>query len=272
MATRVRVLVTGATGYLGRYVVDLAPPAEVEVVAVARPGPVELDLADPDLATVTARIAAHRPDVVLHLAALSQMGPCEQDPGLALQINAYATAALCAVAPRLVYASTDLVFGGDRAPYAAVDPPRPRSVYGRTKARGEEAVLATPRGLVVRLPLLFGRSFDGKRGATDMVRSAVAAQRDLTLFVDEFRTPLHAADAAASLWALLLSDRTGVVHVAGRERVSRWDLGRRFVARAGLADARLVAAPSTSPLRPKDVSLRSDVPSARTLDAALADS
>lgn len=267
---RTRVLLTGASGFLGRYVAARVPADAVELLTPAHGGEAGLDLTDP---AASARVvAAQRPDVVLHLAALSAMAACERDPALALQVNAHATAALCRVAPRLVFASTDLVFGGDRAPYAAADAPRPRSVYGRTKVRGEEAVVGAARGLVVRLPLLFGRSFDATRGATDMIRHAVALGRELTLFTDEFRTPLHAADAADALWRLALADVTGVVHVAGRERLSRWDLGRRFVALVGLDAAKLVPAPSTSALRPKDVALRSDVQPARVLDAALAES
>ncbi|MEZ5962905.1 MAG: sugar nucleotide-binding protein [Planctomycetota bacterium] len=265
----IRVLLTGASGFLGRHVVERAPRETVELL-VARRGHDGFDLADPPAAA--GAVAAARPDLVLHLAAVSAMAACERDPALALQVNVHATAAICEVAPRVVFASTDLVFGGDRAPYAAADPPRPRSVYGRTKARAEEVVLARPRGLVVRLPLLFGRSFDGRRGATDMIRAAAATGEELTLFVDEYRTPLHAGDAADVLWLLALGDRGGVVHAAGRERVSRWELGRRFVEVAELERVRLNAAPSTGGLRPKDVALRSDVPAVRTLEAALADS
>jgi len=267
-ATHVRVLVTGATGYLGHYVAAAAP-ATVELVAPSRASDPGFDLAEP--AGAAAVVAALRPDVVVHLAALASMAACERDPALALRVNVHATAALCRVAPRVVLASTDLVFAGDRAPYGAGDPPRPKSVYGRTKVRAEEAVLATRSGLVVRLPLLFGRSFSGDRGATDMIRAAAAANRRVTLFTDEYRTPLHAADAAAALWQLVLGERTGIVHVAGRERVSRWELGQRFVAIAGLRGADVVGAPSLSALRPKDVALFSDVAIARTLQAALAE-
>jgi dTDP-4-dehydrorhamnose reductase len=239
----------------------------MDVHAVGRGGD-GVDLAD--ATALAAWLARARPEVVLHAAALSSIVGCERDAALALRVNAHAAATLCAHAARVVFVSTDLVFAGDRAPYAPGDAPRPLSVYGRTKARGEEAVLRTARGLVVRLPLLFGPSFDGRRGATDMIRAAAAEGRAVTLFTDEYRTPLHVDDAAQTLLDLAAGEQAGVMHLAGRERVSRSELGQRFVACAHVPGAQLLPAPGTDPLRPKDVSLRPSLPPARTLDAALA--
>src|SRR5690606_24245498 len=207
VSSPIRVLLTGATGYLGRYLVEQsrapARPGEpgLEVRTAGRAGcDHAVDLAV--RSAIAPLVDAVRPDVVLHAGAVSSIAACEAAPGIAQAVNVHATAELCARAPAVVYVSTDLVFGGDRAPYGVRDPVRPLSVYGRSKAAGEEAVLASARGVVVRVPLLFGRSFDGRRGATDMIRAAAADDREVTLFVDEFRTPLHVADAAALLLSL----------------------------------------------------------------------
>jgi dTDP-4-dehydrorhamnose reductase len=270
---RLRFLVTGATGYLGRALLARAAAspraAEFELLALPRQGEGALDFARPDSLPPALERAA--PDVVLHLAALSTIAGCEREPARARLVNALSTATLCTLAPRVVLASTDLVFGGDRAPYAPGDPPAPLSAYGRSKAEAEEWVLRSPRGVAARLPLLFGPSFDCRRGATDMVRAAVAEGREVALFTDEFRTPLHVVDAADALLAIAL-DATcrGIVHLGGDERVSRVELGERFVRAAELAGAALRAVPCTDPLRPKDVSLTGSRPAARSLAAALA--
>jgi dTDP-4-dehydrorhamnose reductase len=264
-----RLLLTGASGYLGRYLAAAARcRADLELVTAGRSGAdVACDLEVPG--SLERSVAAVGADLVLHAAAWSSISRCERDPALARVTNVEATAALARAGRRLVLVSTDLVFGGDAAPYGPRDPVAPRSEYGRTKAAAERAVLAAG-GLVVRLPLLFGRSFDGTRGATDMVRAAIAEGRELVLFVDEFRTPLHVADAAAALLALALDPRrAGIAHLAGPERVSRFELGRRFAAVHGLAVS-IVGRSNADPLRPRDVALVPDWPPPPSLDDALA--
>lgn len=229
---------------------------------------VPLDLAEWD--SIGSASSEARADFVLHAAALASIAACEADPGRADAVNHRASARLAASARgRIVLVSTDLVFDGGAAPYASATPSSSLSEYARSKSRGEEVVRAAG-GLVVRVPLLLGRSFDGRRGATDMIRSAA---RPLRLFTNEHRTPLHVADAARGLVdALLAHSGPGTLHLAGPERVSRFELGRRFLAATGLTGVHLEPAECTDPLRPRDVSLVSDWDCGRSLDAALAES
>lgn len=253
---RPRVLVLGANGFLGGFVLrEFA--GVVDVVSAARSGgDRRCDLADG--AAVDALLDAVQPDFALNLAAASRMAACESDPDSAARTNVDGPERLAArLGPRLLHVSTDLVFDGRAAPYRPLDPVGPLSVYGSTKAEGEERVRAHG-GRVVRLPLLFGPDAAG-RGASAMVSKAVAEQRVVTLFPNEYRTPLHALDAARALLALLpRTDLRHVVHVAGPERVSRWEFGRRFCAARGLDERWLCAVECTDPLRPRDVSLVSD--------------
>ena len=135
-----RVLVTGATGQLGAYLVRELVTNRADVVAwghsrsmtvsgvPARP----VDLTDP---VVTARAFSEvRPDVVIHAAAEANVARCADDPKHAEAINTRATATLAklcsAVGARLVFVSTDLVFDGERAPYRETDPPSPVPFMG----------------------------------------------------------------------------------------------------------------------------------------------
>lgn len=253
---RTRVLVLGGNGFLGGFVRREFAGA-FDVVSAARTGGDRLcDLTDG--VAVEALLAEVRPDFVLNLAAASRMAACEADPEAARRANAEAPERLArALGPRLLHVSTDLVFDGRGAPYRALDPTGPLSAYGSTKADGEERVLAHG-GRVVRLPLLFGPDALG-RGASAMVTKAIAEQRIVALFPNEYRTPLHAMDAARALLALLpRTDLKRVVHVAGPERVSRWEFGRLLCAALSLSDRWLVAVECIDPLRPRDVSLVSD--------------
>lgn len=265
-----RILVTGASGFLGGFVQSAVRAAGHDLLTTARrSGDAALDLTAPR--TADALQQGLRPDLVLHLAAMAKLDVCEADLERARRINALAAEALAErFGARMVMASTDLVFDGRRAPYGAGDAPAPLSAYGLSKAEGEERVRAHG-GRVARLPLLFGPDALG-RGASASLRAALAAGGLVSLFANEYRTPLHAADAARALvQAVVAPDGPGVLHLAGPERVSRWEFGRRFCRRHGLPLAALRAVECLDPLRPRDVALRGDVPVGRDLDAMLAD-
>lgn len=265
-----RILVTGSTGFLGGFVVAAARAAGHAACTTSRTGgDAAADLAAPGIVDAIAQ--ALRPDVVLHLAAMSRLDACERDPDRARLVNALLPGRLAErFGARLLAVSTDLVFDGSRAPYAVTDPVGPRSVYGATKAEGEELVRAHG-GRVVRLPLLFGPD-DRGRGASASLRSALTGAAPVSLYPNEYRTPLHAADAAAALVALVVDpEGPTLLHLPGPERVSRWEFGRRLCARHGLPLERLRAVECTDPLRPRDVSLTGAWTAPRSLDAMLAD-
>ena len=217
------------------------------------------------------RFEGHRPALVVNAAALSSVGDCEGDPQLARRSNTdlpRAVAEACAASgARLLHVSSDLVFGQEPPPAGGFDEearPAPLSTYGRTKRAGEAAVLrAHPAALVVRLPLLYGNSGGRGRGASDGLLEAVAWDGQPALFVDEWRTPLEVANAARALIELLHGAQSGLLHVAGPERVSRLELGLAVLEAHGLdpeaARAAVRAVPrdavQSSAARPADVSL-----------------
>jgi dTDP-4-dehydrorhamnose reductase len=266
-----RLLITGASGQLGGYLLMALRDAPEEVIAwsgrqsgsllgrVFHP----VDLADPT--AVAAAFAEAHPHLVLHVAANARVADCFRDPDQARRVNVDGTARLCALAhqhgARVVYVSTDMVFEGEHAPYREEDIPTPLSVYGRTKAAAEQAVLAEPGNAVVRLSLLEGPSVVGKPSFYDEQVQALQQGKPLKLFADEWRTPLALADAAQALLTITRSEFTGLIHVGGPERLSRFEMGRRLAARLGLSDEHLVPTrredlPGREP-RPRDLSLDS---------------
>lgn len=264
-----RVVLTGASGQLGAYLLDALIVAGHDVRAWSghtersRDGrvlrPVELT----DAAMTARALADDDPDVVVHLAALSAADAVRRDPERGRALNVIATERLaqwCAErGRRLVFTSTDLVFDGSRSWWHESDAAAAVLEYGRTKRDAERHVLTASRGLVARTSLLFGPSRCGRAGFFDRAIAALSARESQRFFADEYRTPLHYATAAAILARLVEHDCVGVLHVAGRERVSRCELMRRAAVALGL-DAALVGAnlradvPLPEP-RPADVSL-----------------
>lgn len=265
-----RIVVTGASGQLGSYVLDRLEGSGHEVIGWSRSTrgtrggfPIEpVDLIDPDaLADALDRTS---PDAILHLAAISRVDRVLTDPALAAKVNAEATGTIADRAAsnsrRLIFTSTDLVFDGSRPWWREDDPPRPTLAYGRSKAEGERRVLRHPSHLVARLGLLYGPSRCGRPTFLDGIFDALRRGEPRSLFLDEFRTPLDYATAADALVRLVEApETTGLLHVGGVERVSRFELLRRLAAHAGLPVNLIQAnrqadAPGPEP-RPADVSL-----------------
>ena len=284
------LLVLGASGFLGPHIVLAGAKSKGfgrVVAACRRPGELSVPgcsfdavpwdgLFGEETAELVARV---RPAGIVTTAALSRLDACEEDPGSARAANVELALGVAraarATGARLVHVSTDLVFGGAPpvgARYAESDPPSPLSVYGRTKAEGEEAVRTEyPAALVCRLPLLFGDSHGRGLGASDSLVAAVRRGEEPLLFEDEWRTPLDVAFAARALVELAMGDRTGPLHVAGPDRLSRSELGLLALRAAGFAAAETAARvrfgrrAERDPrgLRPVDVSL--DASAAREL-------
>ena len=272
MHKRPGLLVTGASGFLGARVVLEASRRGFQVTGSSR-SPFSLEGIPWIEADLSREGEAERlleettPDFLIHAAAMSRIPDCGKDPERAVRVNRDATGALArAAAGRgalFLLVSTDHVFDGNSAPYGPDDPPSPVSVYGRTKAEAEEAVRkAGGRGQVVRVSLLFGKSPGrGNMGASEGLLALLRRREKPFLFTDEFRTPLAVDDAARGLLDLLRAPAGGTWHLAGPERISRFDFGVLVAKAAGLDPAALQAGLRTDKRehasRPADLSLDS---------------
>jgi len=223
-----RVMITGAAGLIGQYLVKTAPrwaPGwHVEGLTRA-----DLDLTDDAAATAVFRKLA--PDLVVHCAAVSRTKDCEQDPERASRVNIEATVRLARLSKTipLIFLSSGEVFDGGTGWYRETDEPNPINRYGWTKLEAERAVLQNPRHTVVRIVLTAGTSQEGNRSfVEDMCRTAKAG-RNVTLYADEFRCPLPAGVIARALWEVAQCDRPGLYHLGGSERLSRWEIGQALL-------------------------------------------
>jgi len=266
-----RLLITGATGNLGRFLVRAGKAAGHQVIpwGSARGGEVDgqpvvpVDLANPD--AVAEHFWRSQPMAVIHSGAISSIAECHRDPVRAFKINVEATrqlVGLCMVGiARLVFVSTDLVFDGERGGYTEHEKTHPLSMYGKTKVDAERAVLLYRGHLVARLSLLVGPGPAHRPNYFDRQVAALRRGEPVTLFVDELRSPLATGSAAEALVKLAGVDYGGVLHVGGPERLSRYEMGLELARVLGVDPALVrpqnqaeVKAPEP---RPRDVSLDS---------------
>ncbi len=264
-----RILVTGASGQLGSYLLRELRSRDLSATAWNHRPNVELfgyrcqnvDLCEVDEVVTAFREA--KPDVVIHAGAMSGVGDCFRNPTQARRTNTTATRLLAELAARqparLVYVSTDLVFDGAKQWYSEIDCPAPLSVYGHTKAGAERAVLDQQQHLVLRISLLFGPSINQRPSFFEQQIQALRDGATCKLFDDEWRTPLSLNVAAQGLLAAAAADVSGILHLGGAERMSRLEMGQRLACALG-KDERLCQALSRTDVtaaepRPCDTSL-----------------
>ncbi len=222
--------ITGSAGLIGNSLAgtSLRAMPRWKVIALTR---AELDLTD--FNAVAQRFKKEQPSLLIHCAALSKTAACQARPDLAWKLNVEVTRYLAELAAEipLIFFSSDLVFDGRKGDYIESDQPNPLNVYAETKVAAERFILANPKHTVVRTSLNFGTSPTGDRGFNEEMRQAWKAGKTLRLFTDEFRCPIPAVVTARAVWELALQDKPGLYHLAGAERLSRWQIGQLLAAR-----------------------------------------
>lgn len=204
-----------------------------------------------------------QPDLLIHAAAMADTGQCEKNPEAAHALNVEATVNLGGICADLripmVFTSTDLVFDGLKGNYRETDAVNPLNRYGEQKAMAEEKLLRVyPEALVCRLSMMFGERAAGEQNYLQQLLRQLEQGIRPKLFIDEFRSICGAHEAARGLLHFA-GKRSGILHLAGPERLSRYEFGIRVTQAYGFDENALDACSSddvqTAARRPKDVSM-----------------
>lgn len=268
---RKTILVTGASGFLGWHLCQLAQQewnvyGTYHAHAVNFPGTTLLQVDLTDFQALKSLFQEIQPDAVIHTAAVSSPNFCQTYPEESNRINVHASwnlAGLCVDAGiPYAFTSTDLVFNGLNPPYRETDPVSPVNLYGEQKVAAEVGILERyPETAICRMPLMFGVAPFAQSFIQPFIETLRAGQ-ELKLFTDEFRTPVSGRKASLGIM-LALEKVKGRIHLGGKERLSRYEFGCLMVEALNLPKAKLsaclqadvkMAAP-----RPPDVSLDSSI-------------
>jgi len=177
-----------------------------------------------------------QPLVLLYCHAVCDVPKCEADPEWAYEINVRHLQRVLKALPnqtRLVYVSSDHVFGGDGT-YDEYSPPCPISVYGRTRVEAEQVVLERPQSLVIRTGLAIGPSPNGRTGHLDWLRHRTQRQLPITIVEDEYRSVVWTEDLAVRVMELARGQEAGIRHIIATRTVSRIELAYYLLNRLGL--------------------------------------
>ena len=217
--------ITGASGLIGSHIVgaafEFAPEWKIRGLSSR-----EFDLTD--FPETQRQFEQDMPGLVIHCAAMSDPTDCESQPNKTRLTNREATFFLSGLAQGIpmIFMSTDLVFDGKYGQYIEEDEPSPLNVYGRTKAEAEQIILANPLHTVVRTSLTAGISPRGNRGIDEQLINQWRNGDSIKLFTDEYRCPIHAEATAQAIWELVRANCTGIYHLAGSARMSRFEIGQ----------------------------------------------
>jgi dTDP-4-dehydrorhamnose reductase len=238
LSRTMRILITGATGQLGRELIKGLNDDEL-----LTPTHKQIDIRDPNSIK---RIVDLNPEIIIHTAAYTDVDGCEENHELAWDVNSFGTKNIATAAEeikaKLIYISTDYVFDGKKKePYLETDRPNPLNIYGKSKYSGENYVRdICSRFIIIRTSWLYGK--EGKNFVyTILTRSK--EREELKVVNDQIGCPTNARDLAESIKKLIPSKTSGIYHASGEGECSWYEFALEIVRLSGI---RIKVIPITS--------------------------
>jgi len=230
-----KILITGASGFLGYHLLRSSYAKGFDVFGLYNSGTIsfeystnlQVDLRNYiDMGNIIDDI---EPDIVIHAAALTDANLCQNNKELSFELNVEVTRNLagicCDYQMPFVFTSTDLVFDGTKGNYNEEDTPNPLMVYGEHKLLAEQEVERVySSALIARCPLMFGALEASSKNYFSNFIKNLREGKSNKLFYDEYRSVCGGKSIAEGILHLC-EEVSGIVHLAGAERVSRYDLG-----------------------------------------------
>jgi dTDP-4-dehydrorhamnose reductase len=249
-----RILITGANGFLGYYLTEKLLQKKYGVIATGKGAcrlPFnsydnfiynEMDFTDPF--SVHDVFEKHKPDVVVHAGAISKVDDCELNQWEAFKANTEATVTMLVNAEEhksfFVFVSTDFIFDGERGMYKEEDKPGPVNFYGKTKLEAEEAVKEYLYDwAIVRTVLVYGKPQAGRSNILTIVKQKLENGEVYNVVDDQVRTPTYVEDLADGIITVIEKKAKGVYHLSGDEVMTPYHMAIKAAEYLGL-DATLI--------------------------------
>lgn len=268
-----KILITGANGFLGYYLVEQLLVKGFTVIATGKGGCrlpfstnegfqyLEMDFTDPySVHDIFEKI---KPDVVVHAGAMNRPDECEQNQMLTYLVNVEGTVQLLINAAEnksfFVFISSDFVFDGEKGKYKEEDKPNPVNYYGRTKLEAEEAVKEYEYDwTIVRTPLIYGKNHSGRKSFPELIKEKLEKGEEYRVVDDQLRTPTYVDDLAKSVAAIIIKRTTGIFHISGKDVLTPYGLAIKTAEYLGLNSSLIKRVTATNFTQPAKRPPRTD--------------
>lgn len=224
-----RVVITGSSGLVGSRIIELLGQ-DIEFIPLSQH---YTDITNHN--DVRAFLHSHEYDMLLHLAAYTNVDQAEKEPELAYAINVTGTKNLIESNgdKPFIYISTGFVFSGNDASYDESSLPNPISVYGKTKYEGEKIVLG--KGAIIRIEYPYRSPWNGKKDFVARIRELLASGKVITGITDSLFTPTYIDDIARGLLYSMQHYSLEIFHLVGSSSLSPFDAALHIASSFGLS-------------------------------------
>ncbi len=260
----IRILICGSNGLLGqRLALMLGSNTEYEVLNTSHHRSFVFDhqLFDYTQLDITRKsdvkslISSFQPDIIINSASATNVDWCETNREEAWNANVVGVENLLEAARKsgikLIHLSTDYVFDGKHGPYKEDDTPSPISYYGKTKLAAENAIRKSDAPwATVRTIVLYGTGISVKQNFALWVINSLERGQQIRCVDDQISNPTYVSDLALAIVHIFELGRTGLYHVCGSERLSRYDFAVRAAEIFGLDKNLITRAKSTDLKQP----------------------
>jgi dTDP-4-dehydrorhamnose reductase len=231
-----KILITGANGLLGQKLVDLLKEKEgISLVATSR-GKSRIDFSPYESMDIINRkdvervIGLHKPDVIIHTAAMTNVDQCESEKEGCLDLNVNAVRYLVESSERhnvfFVHLSTDFIFDGEDGPYKEDDEPNPVSFYGQSKLDAEMIVRQSNlKWAIARTILVYGITSKMSRSNIILwVKKSLEESKPIKVVTDQWRTPTLAEDLAMGCYLIARDRAEGIFNISGKDMLTPYEM------------------------------------------------
>jgi len=204
-----------------------------------------------------------KPDAIVHTAALVNIDYCESHRDEAFKVNAEATANIAEAAEeagaKMIFVSTDSVFNGKTGNYREEGSTNPANVYAESKLEGEKLALEKNSNCVVARTSIYGWNAQAKQSLSEWMYNGLKEGKEIKFFEDVFFSPILVNNFGRAIAEIIENEFTGVLNVAGSQRISKLEFGRTLADVFGFGKEKIVASSI----------LGSELAAKRPLDASL---
>ena len=247
-----KILITGSYGQLGRSLFGSFKVFNFEIIQSGRnisigEDGIRFDIQDP--VNIKAVLDLHKPDIIINLAAMTNVDMCEEQPSLAKEVNIGGVINICDnFKGKILHLSTDYVFDGKNGPYRETDNVAPVSIYGQTKLAAEQIIMNhNPDNLIIRGNVLYDYTLYTKASFLNWVLDSLKNNITIRVVDDQFNNPTWTKSMADIICLCVKNDVSGIYHWGDADFVSRYEFAQ-IIAKKYDFDKSLIKPVSTNEL------------------------